>query len=144
MYLDTSVLVAYYCPEPSSRRAEVLVRSVLAPYISDLTEVELLSALSRKTHVRELTMTDARRIGAEFAVHVHDNLFRRIAIERRHIETARDWMLRFESPLRTLDALHLAIASAEGLRLATFDRGLARAATSLGVPVAGVTSRMRG
>jgi predicted nucleic acid-binding protein len=38
-------------------------------------------------------------------------------------------------PLRALDALHLAIADGEGLRLATADDDLSRSAKRLGVAV---------
>ena len=38
-------------------------------------------------------------------------------------------------PLRALDALHLALADLEGLRLATADRDLSRSARSLRVAV---------
>ena len=139
MYLDTSVLVAYYCPEPSSRQADRLVRSVTAPTISDLTELELRAALARKARMGDLTITGAQRIAAEFTSHLAGNFFRRVAIERRHFEMAGDWMLRFEFSVRTLDALHMAVASLDRLRLATLDQALARAARGLGLRVAGVT-----
>jgi predicted nucleic acid-binding protein len=51
-------------------------------------------------------------------------MYVRIAVQRRHYEAARDWRARFTTPLRALDALHLAMADAEGLRLATTDRDL--------------------
>jgi len=58
-YLDTSVLAAYYCPEPLSDEAESIVRASRTPAICDLTEVELFSALSRKVRTRELDATEA-------------------------------------------------------------------------------------
>ena len=48
---------------------------------------------------------------------------------------ARGWLAQFSLPLRALDALHLAVADAEGLRLATTDRDLSRSARRLGVAV---------
>ena len=136
IYLDTSILAAYYCPEPLSRRAERVVRSVVRPAISDLTEVELYSALSRKVRLGELKSTDAGRIAAEFRAHVDGRLYRRIAIEPRHFEMAREWLGGFAIALRTLDALHLAVAASERLALATADRALARIARALGVRTA--------
>ena len=53
IYLDTSVLVAYYCPEPLSRAAERAARAEVAPSISDLCEVEFASALARKVRARD-------------------------------------------------------------------------------------------
>lgn len=132
-YLDTSVLAAYYCPEPLSHEAERLVRSRARPTISDLTEVELLSALARKVRARELALDAGRRIADEFQAHLAADLFTRLAVQRRHYETARDWIGRFGTALRTLDALHLAIAHHEGLSLATADQGLAAAGRAFGV-----------
>lgn len=133
IYLDTSVLIAYYCAEPLSRQAERLVRSAIGPAISNLTEVELVSALARKVQARALRGMDASTIAAEFRGHVDANLYRRIELERPHFQQAVAWLSRFTTPLRTLDALHLAVAASHDFDLATFDRGLARAARILGV-----------
>ena len=97
MYIDTSLLVPYYCPEALSEAAE--------------------------------------RTGERFLSHLHEGLYARIAVQRRHYETARGWLARFTLPLRALDALHLALADREELRLATSDSHLARSARSLGVAV---------
>lgn len=48
MYIDTSALVPYYCPEPLSRAAEGALRSDPRPSVSDLVEVEFFSALSQR------------------------------------------------------------------------------------------------
>jgi uncharacterized protein len=45
VYIDTSVLVAYYCPEPLSEKAEKLLIRYLKPAISSLTEVGFFSAV---------------------------------------------------------------------------------------------------
>ncbi len=42
IYLDTSVVVAYYCPEEKSEQAESIIRGKHACFLSDLAEVELL------------------------------------------------------------------------------------------------------
>jgi predicted nucleic acid-binding protein len=133
IYLDTSVVVAYYCPEPLSGQAERYIRAHVGPAISDLTEVEIRSALSRKVRRGELQVEDARKIASRFTVHIEDNLYRRLALERRHYELARDWLGRFDLTLRALDALHLAVAASEGLRLVTADEALARSAKALSV-----------
>jgi predicted nucleic acid-binding protein len=114
------------------------MRSEPQPSISDLTEVELLSALSRKARARELDPTEAQRIAAQFLAHLEANLYTRLPMERRHYKLARDWLARFTTPLRTLDALHLAVAGSEGLRLVTADRTLARSARHLGIAAVSV------
>jgi hypothetical protein len=135
MYIDTSLLVPYYCPEALSQAAERTLRRDPRPAVSDLVEVELFSALARKVRAREMTAADATRISAQFLDHLQAGLYARIAVQRRHYEAARGWLTRFTLPLRALDALHLALADTEGLRLATADRDLSRSARSLGVAV---------
>jgi hypothetical protein len=133
MYIDTSLLVPYYCPEALSRVAERTLRGDPHPAVSDLVEVEFFSALARKVRAREMLAADARRTGEQFLGHLQATMYTRIAVQRRHYDVARDWLGRFTSPLRALDALHLAIADAEGLRLATTDHVLSRSARSLAV-----------
>jgi predicted nucleic acid-binding protein len=48
IYLETSVLAAFYVPEPLSAKAERAVRSEAKPAISELTELEFFSAVARK------------------------------------------------------------------------------------------------
>jgi predicted nucleic acid-binding protein len=135
MYIDTSVLVPYYCPEALSQVAERILRGDPHPAVSDLVEVEFFSALARKVRARELLATDARRTGEAFLGHLQAALYTRLPVQRRHYEAARGWLARFTPPLRALDALHLALADAEGLRLATADQNLSRSARNLGVAV---------
>lgn len=141
MYIDTSLLVPYYCPEALSQMAERTLRADSHPTVSDLIEVEFFSALARKVRTQDMSAADARRTGEQFVDHLRAGLYSRIAIERRHYDAARGWLARFSLPLRTLDALHLAVAGAEGLRLATADQNLSRSARRLGVAVTLVRER---
>jgi predicted nucleic acid-binding protein len=133
IYLDTSVLVAYYCPEPLSRAAERAARAEVAPSISDLCEVEFASALARKLRQAQISRPDADKIWREFISHTDAQLYTRIPLQREHYQIARDWIARFEGALKALDALHLAIAAVKGLVLVSADRGLVNAAASRGV-----------
>ena len=54
-----------------------------------------------------------------------------IPIERHHYRLARDWIGMFKIELRTLDAIHLAVASSEGLTLLTSDQRLFKSARIL-------------
>jgi uncharacterized protein len=127
------VVVAYYCPEPLSRQAERIMRGQMRPAISDLTEVEMVSALARKTRTREMLHEEARRVVAEFLVHLETDLYARLTLGREHFKLAREFIGRFTTPMRTLDALHLAVAAAEGLRIVTGDEHLARSAKTVGL-----------
>jgi predicted nucleic acid-binding protein len=135
MYVDTSLLVPYYCPEALSRAAERTLRGDPRPAVSDLVEVEFLSALARKVRVRAMSAADATRTREQFLDHLRTGLYARIAVQRQHYEAACRWLARFTVSLRALDALHLALADVEGLRLATADRDLSRAARRLRVAV---------
>ncbi len=127
-YIDTSVLGAYYCPEPLSAAAESALRRIKVPVISNLTEIELCSLIARKRRLRELTERQARSILELFEQHVAESSYRRIALTSTHFSTARQLVASMRSTLRTLDALHLAAATAEALPLMTADASLARAA----------------
>ena len=135
MYIDTNLLVPYYCQEAMSRPAERTLRGDPRPAICDLVEIEFFSALARKVRAREMSAADATRTGERFLNHLQAGLYARIAVQRRHYEGARAWLGRFTLPLRALDALHIAVAHAEELRLATADQDLSRSAKSLGVAV---------
>jgi predicted nucleic acid-binding protein len=63
------------------------------------------------------------------------DFYTRIQLEPIHYNLARDWISGFEVPLRTLDALHLAVASSNQLLLVTGDEGLAHSARTLGIEV---------
>ena len=134
-YLDTSVLAAYYCPEPLSEKVEKIVISAKRPCISSLTEVELASAISRKIREKNLSPEDGNKIFNQFQTHLKESLFRLITVEDRHYQTAKNWILQFAVPLKTLDALHLAIAAEGDFTLLTADRQLVRSAKYFGINV---------
>jgi len=133
VYIDTSVLAAYYCPEPLSAQAQSFLSQQAKPAISFLTETELFSAVARKVRCDEIGQADANRVLAKFSSHVDADLFIVIPVEKHHWRLARGWIGLLTTPLRTLDALHLSIASAEGIDLVTADTTLYKAAESLGV-----------
>jgi predicted nucleic acid-binding protein len=132
-YLDTSVLVAYYCPEALSEAAEKMILADGQPAVSALTEVELVSALARKIRERELSRENANQVLTEFQSHLNQFLFKRIPLERDHYSVAFNWLAQFAVPLRTLDALHLAVAAQNNLELVTADQQLLQCARKLRV-----------
>ena len=131
-YIDTSVIVAYYCPEAISSEVQNLLRSQTEqPALSFLTEVEFTSAISRKVRMNELGPVDANRILTKFTSHTEAGLYRIIPLEKAHYQLAKGWISLLTTPLRTLDALHLAIASSEELQVVTSDESLFKAAGML-------------
>jgi predicted nucleic acid-binding protein len=133
-YIDTSVLVAYYLPEPLSARAERELLSAGMPSISPLVELEFASVLARKVRARELAPTAARSALDQFRAHREQGLYRRLEIDAACYERARRWMEALRPPLRTLDALHLSVAAGAGDTLLTADKQLERAARALHLP----------
>src|ERR671918_682358 len=136
-YIDTSALAKWYLPEPGSEAfVEFIVRQDGA-VISRLTSVELRCLLARRRRAGEIAPEHERDAWFTFeddirAGHLHvEALADGHAIKARHlVEQLRDL------PLRTLDALHLAIAQSIGVDvLATADLGMARAAQALGITV---------
>ena len=134
-YVDTSLLVAYYCPEPMSEKAEIFLTSHSPLIISTLTELEMFSAVSRKVRGRDLNRPAARRILAKFLSHLDGHFFACLSVATHHLRLARDWIGQFNTSLRSLDAVHLAIASLEGLTMITADRDLAVSAKILSLDV---------
>lgn len=131
-YIDTSVLVAYYCPEPGSEAAQRAVHDG-KPDISALTEVEFFSALATKVRIGDLPNAQADRVLAMFERHVAGGCYRMLPIGSDQFGLARQWIGRRAVPLRTLDALHLAVAASASVTLVTADAVLARAAECFGV-----------
>jgi predicted nucleic acid-binding protein len=127
-YVDTSVLGAYYCPEPLSHAAEAALLRLQEPCISPLTEVEFASLIARKRRLRELSEREAGEVLRLFGQHVADGYYRRLSLGAEHFLRARDLIASMTSALGTLDALHLSVTLSAGIPLLTADRDFARAA----------------
>ena len=134
LYVDTSVVAAYYCPEPLSAQAETALRTTVRPAISDLTEVELYAAVARKVRDAGMTRADAHKVIAQFRGHVQKGRYTMLIVERGHYQVAREWFSQLKWPLRTLDALHLAIALSSEATVLTADSRMARCAPLLDIP----------
>jgi len=135
IYIDTSVLVAYYYPEKISGQVDKILIGATNPTISQLTEVEFSSALARKVRERLLSKDDAKAIIFEFRKHLDEKSYDYLPIQPKHFTIAMNWIAEFNTPLRTLDALHLAIAAQNKSQLLTADIKLAESAKILGVDV---------
>lgn len=132
-YLDTSVLVACYLPESMSSKVQKRCAGTDATAISGLSEVEFHSAVARRVRMGDLSRDDALKVLSQFKVHIDDRLYRMAPVEQRDYMLARDWLATFHTPLRTLDALHLAVAFSNGFTVLTADKVLARSAKHFGV-----------
>lgn len=136
-YIDTSALAKWYLPEPGSEAfVEFIVRHDGA-LVSRLTTVELLCLLARRRRAGDITVEHERDAWMTFEDDIRAGHLLVQAIADDHALKARALLQRLHHlPLRTLDALHLAIAQTIGAEmLATADLGMARAAEALGLNV---------
>lgn len=131
VYLDTSVLGSYYCAESLSATVSAALAPLTRPVVSNLVELEFLSLVSLKVRTRDLGRPDARKVIDLFRDHLSTGLYERIETAPAHFTQAGQWIAGLVTPLRTLDALHLAMAHANNLELWTTDKKLAASADAL-------------
>jgi predicted nucleic acid-binding protein len=75
----------------------------------------------------------AGRLLSEFQRHLEGGRYRVLPMEAEEHALACEWISRFATPLRTIDALHLAVAHTNDLVLLTADKRLARSAAYFGI-----------
>jgi uncharacterized protein len=139
VYVDTSALAKWYLNEAKSEEFEAFISGRADAAVSRLTVVEFRCLLVRRCRAGDITANHERQISDAFtddvvsgalAVHGLDDADFHAAVVligelRKH-------------PLRTLDALHLAIAKRLDAELvATADRVMAAACKELDIDVAG-------
>jgi predicted nucleic acid-binding protein len=136
-YVDTSALAKWYLNEPRSEDFAAWVTGQRTVGISRLTVVEFRCLLARRRRAREIAARVERRIVAAFDDDVRRGFVDVYPLDDRHAIAAVEIMTALpRHPLRTLDALHLAIARETGApALVTADRIMAAAARSLGMEV---------
>jgi uncharacterized protein len=137
-YLDTSALAKWYLNEPFSERFEEFIQEQSTAAVSRLTVVEFRCLLARRRRAREITRAIESRVYASFEHDVGAGFLEVFPVADEHWIAALGLIKRLDRhPLRTLDALHLAIA--QGLRcreLATADKIMADAGRAAGLRVA--------
>ena len=137
VYLDTSALLKRYVPEANSTAFEQFLQTCVPASISRLTFVEVRSALARKRRENHIDADREQAAAEELRHDVLDGLLTVAPAYDRHFVEAMHLIERFpELPLRTLDALHLALArDMDAQRLATADSIMAKAAAELNLQV---------
>ena len=135
IYLDASALVKLFVPEPESDDLNRALAGLTDVIVSDLALTEMASALGRRVREQRLTRGKAQSLYRE-ALKVHASAHHAELTPPIHRRAER-LMLSLPTPLRALDALHLATAlDAEVATVVTFDPRLRDAARSQGLFVA--------
>ena len=134
-YIDTSALAKRYIDETGSEDFDAFLAQWPRVLISRLTVVEFRCVLQRRRRAGEIDRAYERAAEDEFAKDIRSGYFEVEPLADRHAIIAHQFIDRLPGQaLRTLDALHLAIAQGAGATvLATADRVMARAAQALGI-----------
>jgi predicted nucleic acid-binding protein len=132
VYLDASALVKLLVPERESDELNEALAGLTDVIISDLALTEVASALGRRTREGRLTRDEAQRLYREASkLHASSHDVELTPPVHRRAERL---MLSLTTPLRALDALHLATAlDSEAATMVSFDPHLRAAATSQGL-----------
>jgi uncharacterized protein len=136
-YLDTSALLKWYVRETRSEDFARFMADRRVAASSRLTVLEIRSALARLRREKEIGLADEARAYHAFRRDILDGFVEIHPVEDADFESAAAFIERLaEHPLRSLDSLHLAVASrlaSDGI--ATADLALSGAAQAIGLPV---------
>lgn len=137
VYLDSSALAKLYLPEPESEPLDAFLRGRRDLMISELSVTEVISAVARRKREGALRAAQASRIRDAVLSDAGSGSFRRLDLSPAIHRAAERMLLTTESiALRTLDALHIALAvSGEATRVITFDGRMEAAAVLHGLHV---------
>ena len=136
-YLDISALAKWYLPEPRSEEFEAFALKEPLLLISHLTVCEMRSLLARRRRMGDLNAEEEDAVWNTFLRDRADGVFIILPMGDAHLLAATKLIGKLaDCPLRTLDALHLTIASQAGAKsIASADKVMLRAARSLQLAV---------
>ena len=136
-YLDTSALAKWYINESGSEAFVDFIRGYGRAVISRLGVVELRCLLARRRWAGDFTRRYERQALATFEDDISAGDLEVAPLADVHALGAYRLVESLgDQPLRTLDAIHLAVVQSLALRLAaTADQQLASAAQALGFEV---------
>ena len=135
LYLDTSVLVSCYLPEPQSEAVlKLLEQHSSELLVSQLAEVEFCSALAMRRRASKLTEQQEASISQLFQKHLQNGQYTKTYLTEETYQLAKQLLMSTSLKLRTLDALHLALSQQLEAELFTADIELANAAAYIKLP----------
>ncbi len=136
IYLDASAVVKLFVPEAESDDLNEALVGAEDVVLSDLALTETASALGRRVREGLLALAESLRLHRE-AAKLAASCRRAELTPPVHRRAERLLLTSRETPLRALDALHIALAlDADAATLVTYDPRLRAAAVSQGLFVA--------
>lgn len=138
LFVDTSALVKFYYPEPDSDRIEALLLRAERIYITNLTVVEMASALSKKVRMGDIQKEQETVAWNTFLDDLQTGQVELVTLNDRDYLKAADLIreLGGRYSLKTLDALQL--SAAHSFRDAKFlcsDKTLTKTASKIGIKI---------
>jgi predicted nucleic acid-binding protein len=135
LYLGASLVIALLTDDALHARADRFASSDPGAFIiSDLATAEFASALGRQVRMGTISIEEARAGLATLDVWTR-RAANQIETTGADIAVASTFLRRLDLPLKTPDAIHIAIAQRVGATLVTFDRQMAASARALGTAV---------
>jgi predicted nucleic acid-binding protein len=137
VYLDTSALAKWYLNEPRSDAVEKYIQEHGPVAISDLTVVEMRSLLARRRREKHIDATTETRVFASLQEDMRQRFLVCYPLPNELAAAAINLISSLPHvPLRTLDALHLAIAKEiDAATVVTADRVMVVGAEAMGFSV---------
>lgn len=135
IYLDSSALAKLYVPEPESDALEAFFRGRRDLMISELAITEVLSAVARRRREGMLTADQALEIREAILADADSGSLHRLDMSPLVHREAERLLFQIESvALRTLDALHVAVALfGSATYVVTYDARMRAAALHAGL-----------
>jgi len=136
-YLDTSALAKWYLNEPGSDAFVAYLQGLDSAAVSGLTRAEMRSLLARRRRMGDFDAALETVLFSAFLDDIASGALVLYPMDDARFDDAVNLIGRYpEHPLRTLDALHLAVARHLGLEtFATADAVMASAARAIGFSV---------
>jgi len=135
IYLDSSALAKLYVPEPESDALDAFLRGRRDLLISELAITEVLSAIARRRREGLLTPDQASEIRDAVLSDADSGSLRRLDLSPVVHREAERLLFQLDSAaLRTLDALHIALALlSAATHVLTYDARMRSAALHAGL-----------
>ncbi len=132
-YLDTSVLIASFVIEAATDRVQAWFRDNDQPLaISDWSIAEFASGLAKKSRMEVVDPSERNEAELGFAAFCEESAAI-LTVSRASFRRAAELVRSSEHPLRSPDALHLAIAAEQGATLVTLDGVQGKAGFAVGI-----------
>ena len=140
LYFDTSALAKAYTSEAGSADVDDYLGRGTTIFLSDLNRIELRCMLARRFRMGELNAMQEQAIWSQFLLDVADEYFEPVPLPASAWTVATELIDRVAPvALRTLDALHVAMAgSLPAITFVTADRAQRNAAQQLGLTTVGI------